>query len=123
MLESYGIRTLGSRVDQLHGLLNADLILVDCSPVDYRPGVGFGRSTSIDALVMRLRREQPDAFLVLIDPFAGMDRWQSYCDQGVDAMAGKPFSLQGILCSWERWLRSGGSGGLRTPAGKCRPPG
>jgi hypothetical protein len=57
--------------------------------------------------VMRLRREQPDAFLVLIDPFAGMDRWQSYCDQGVDAMAGKPFSLQGILCSWERWLRSG----------------
>jgi hypothetical protein len=102
MLESYGIRTLGSRVDQLHGLLNADLILVDCSA-----GVGFGRSTSIDALVKRLRREQPDAFLVVIDPFVGMDRWQSYCDQGVDAMAGKPFSLQGILCSWERWLRSG----------------
>jgi len=117
MLESYGIRGLGSRVDQLHGLLNADLILVDCNPVDYRPGDGCGRSTSNDALVMRLRREQPDAFLVVIDPFAGMDRWQSYCDQGVDAMAGKPFSLQGILCSWERWLRSGAG----RPAGKCRP--
>jgi hypothetical protein len=102
-------------VDQLHGLLNADLILVDCSA-----GVGFWGSTSIVALVKRLRHEQPDAFLVVIDPFMGMDRWQSYRDQGGDAMAGKPFSLQGILCSWERWLRSAGSGGLLKPAGNCR---
>jgi len=116
MLESYGIRGVGSRMDQPYGLLNADLILVDFSPVDYRAGDGSGRSTSSDALVMRLRREQPDAFLVVIDPFVSMDRWQRYCDQGVDAIAGKPFSLQGILCSWERWLRSS----VDSPAGKCR---
>jgi hypothetical protein len=45
----------------------------------------------------------------------GMDRWESYRGLGVDAMVGKPFSLHGILCSWERSLRAGG---LSAPAWK-----
>jgi hypothetical protein len=110
MLESYGIRAVGSRADALHGVFDADFVIVDCSV-----RLGLERCSSIDELVVHLRLRQPDAFFVVIDPFVGMDRWESYRALGVDAMVGRPFSLHGILCSWERSLRSDG---LSAPAGK-----
>jgi hypothetical protein len=65
LLEGYGIRTVGSRIDQLHGKFQADLLIID-----YSAREGIGSNQSLDAWLLELRAKQPDAFFVVIDPFA-----------------------------------------------------
>jgi hypothetical protein len=101
LLEGYGIRTVGSRIDQLHGKFQADLLIIDYSA---REGIGSNRS--LDAWLLELRAKQPDAFFVVIDPFVEMERWANLRSLGADAIVGKPCSPQGFLFSWHQWLKS-----------------
>ncbi|MFM8213409.1 MAG: hypothetical protein ACKN82_02005 [Pirellula sp.] len=103
-LESYGIRAIGSRADQVPGEFVADLVIIETSS---RNGSEFTCGESHDAqkeFLTQIRRRQPGAFMVVTDGFVQMGRWESYRQLGVDAVVGRPWSLQGLLFSWERWL-------------------
>lgn len=103
-LESYGIRAIGSRADQVPGVFVADLVIVEMSS---RNGSEFTCGEIHDAqkeFLTQIRRRQPGAFMVVTDGFVQMGRWESYRQLGVDAVVGRPWSLQGLLFSWERWL-------------------
>jgi hypothetical protein len=52
----------------------------------------------------QLREGQPRAFMVVTDGFVQMERWKAYRGLGIDAVVGRPWNLQGVLYSWERWL-------------------
>ena len=104
LLESYGIRAVGSRADRLQAVIEADLMVVD---IHTRNGNEFicgelGRK-EMDFL-SQLREGQPRAFMVVTDGFVQMERWKAYRGLGIDAVVGRPWNLQGVLYSWERWL-------------------
>jgi len=103
-LESYGIRAIGTRSDQMPGVFVADLVIIETSS---RNGSDFtcGELHEVQKeFLTQIRSRQPGAFMVVTDGFVQMGRWESYRQLGVDAVVGRPWSLQGLLLSWERWL-------------------
>lgn len=116
LLESYGIRSVGTLVGQGACRVDADLILVDlCDRSGCKmqtTGLACGGTTKdwISAKqgvwLSSLRREQPKAFIVGIAPISNTAAWDWYRRLGIDAIVQRPFSLQGILCSWGCWLQN-----------------
>lgn len=104
--ESFGIRAIGSGVAPVNWAIRADLVLIDSTSRTGRDATSSECSTSLRELIAQVRNDQPDAFLILIDSFSLMARWDCFWGLGVDAIVDRPFSLQGVLCSWEAWQRS-----------------
>lgn len=103
-LESYGIRAIGSRTDQIQGVFEADLVIIETSSRNGNEFTCGKLHADQREFLSQIRCRQPGAFMVVTDGFVQMDRWESYRRLGVDAIVGRPWSLQGLLFSWERWL-------------------
>lgn len=116
LLESYGVRSVGTRLDQGACALDADLILVDfCDRSGWKahPNGMAKKEIAKDEIFAKqrlflrnLRQEQPKAFMVWVAPISTMSDWDRYRTLGIDAIVQRPFSLQGILCSWACWLQT-----------------
>jgi hypothetical protein len=106
LLESYGIRTIGSRSDQLHGVFEADLVIIETSSRNTSQYTCSDLHDDQREFLSQIRHQQPGAFMVVTEGFVKMSRWEGYRRLGVDAVVGRPWSLQGLLFSWERWLKT-----------------
>lgn len=104
--EAYGVRAIGSGLGPTHCEFAADLVLVDQTARTGQEFSGNQIAESLRSIVARVRTAQPDAFLVVVDSFTQMDLWDALKQLGVDAIVDRPFSLPGLLCTWESWLSS-----------------
>jgi hypothetical protein len=106
ILESHGVRTVGTRVEDNLPMVRSDLILVDLLARDGMEHLRPDLSPMLVEIISRARSNQPEAFMVVIDPFSRMDRWAACRGLGADAIVGQPCSVQGILRSWDCWMPS-----------------
>lgn len=111
LLESYGVRTVAERIGSSCCWIDAELVLID---IQSRAGLeatgGLQEQGWMDrshrAWLTKIRIKQPRAFIVTIDAFGTMRRLEEYRSIGLDAVVPRPFSLQGLLCTWAAWLQS-----------------
>ncbi|MFN7627474.1 MAG: hypothetical protein ACK5PZ_11645 [Pirellula sp.] len=109
-LVSYGVRTVASRPGDAQFWATPDLIVVDCLARDDHPS---GQITgSLKEGVIHARGMYPDAFMVLVDPFPGWRRWESWLELGVDALVPRPADFAGVLVSWQLWARAGSNNAI-----------
>lgn len=100
LFESYGVRTVGSLLNEPYPQLQPDCILLapQARTIDHTTSIQPPKEI-LNSLT-RLREDHPTAFLALISPFPRLCDWPQLQSAGLNAITGYPNSPQGLLSTW-----------------------
>jgi hypothetical protein len=97
LLEQYGVRTIGSLIDDAWPTLQTDCIFYAPESRSAQAPVSVEPNPRIVNDLRSLRDEHTTSFIVLFHPFLRWNDWPTFHKSGADAIACPPCSLEGIL--------------------------
>ncbi len=97
LLEQYGVRTIGSLIDDAWPTLQTDCIFYAPESRSAQAPVSVEPNPRIVNDLRSLRDEHTTSFIVLFHPFLRWNDWPTFHKSGADAIACPPCSLEGLL--------------------------
>ena len=97
LLEQYGVRTIGSLINDAWPTLQTDCIFYAPESRSAQAPVSAEPNPRIVSDLRSLRDEHPTSFIVLLHPFLRWNDWPTFHKSGANAIACPPCSLEGIL--------------------------